>query len=393
MNDLQNHLKTIRKSYAKADMLKKVESLSAAIGSEIKHISGLTYDPEFLRGNIENPIGVVQIPLGLVGPMSVDGQHAKGDFYVPFATTEGALVLTYDLGMRFARMSGPIATRVLANVIHITPMFLVSNDSDAERLRAFVRDCYGPIQEAAERGSTHTKLQGIDPVTVGDCLLLKFRYYTHDAHGLNMINNATFQACSYIRDSTAIQFCLRSHYSGVKHHSLLNESTGYGRRVEATITISKSVLGRLGLTARQLKDFYDRCHACGAAAGISKVNVHAANAVAGLFLACGQDAADISSSHVCDSTVELANNDEDALCRVELPNLLVATVGGGTCLGTQRECLQILGCYGPGHADKFAEIVAATVLSGEFITAAAVLAETYVDAHNKHGRYTGKQIP
>jgi hydroxymethylglutaryl-CoA reductase (NADPH) len=388
-----NEIKAIRKSYAISDIARKVNVLSSALHLDLKHISGLTYDSEFLRGNIENVIGTVQVPLGLAGPMSINGTHAQGDFYVPFATTEGALVLTYDLGMRLARMCGPIEARVISNIIHCDPMFVTECQSDRDRLQAFIQDRFTEIKTVAESGSNHTILKEIQSAVVADSSILVFVYFTHDAHGLNMINNATFNACAYIREATGIPFFLRSQYSGVKHHSVLNESRGYGRRVEASITITRAVLSRLGVTARQMKFIYDRCHACGSAAGVSMVNVHAANAIAGLFLATGQDIADISSSHVCDSSVELSNDGNDAICRVELPNLLVATVGGGTCLGTQRECLQILGCYGSGKADKLAEIIAATVLAGEFVTASAILNESYVQAHNKHGRYKGKEIP
>ena len=140
-----------------------------------------------------------------------------------------------------------------------------------------------------------------------------------------------------------------------------------------------------------LEDFFGRCIQCGQAAKINSVNVHAANGIAAIFLACGQDAADLSSAHVCSTSVELVNG-EDLMIKVELMNLLVGTVGGGTGLGTQRECLKMMDCFGSGKSDKFSEIVTATVLAGEFPTAAAVINRTYVDTHNKYGRNKYKEV-
>ena len=136
-----------------------------------------------------------------------------------------------------------------------------------------------------------------------------------------------------------------------------------------------------------MKDFLDRCKTCAEAAGISHVNVHAANAISAIFLATGQDLADLSSSHACIGKAEIENRARDLYWELEIPNLLIATVGGGTSLFTQKECLSLMECHGSNKADKLAEIIAATVLAGEFPTAAAVVNKTYVDAHRK---YAGK---
>lgn len=244
----------------------------------------------------------------------------------------------------------------------------------------------------AQADSRHTLLLGIDRRRVENNLVLRFRYQTCDAHGLNMINHATFNACKYIEEKTKSSFYLRSHYSGVKHHSLLNEREGYGRVVKASAVISEKALEFLNVTAKELKEFCDRCIECATAAEVASINVHASNAIAATFLACGQDVADISSSHVCSGRTSLVNGGKDILWECTLRNLLVGTIGGGTHLGTQRECLSILGCLGTGCADKFAEIVAATVLAGEFPTAAAVVNRAYVDIHDRYGRNKTKNI-
>jgi len=381
----KDSLKKIRKSYERADVDKKADILAQQLNIDLKHIKGCSYETNLFKGNIENPFGIIQIPLGVTGPVLINGNNAKGEFYVPMATTEGALLLTYDLGMRLASMCGGIKSEVLSKVVHITPMFPIHSDED-NRVGTFVDQTYEMIKEVAESGSHHTKLLGIEQHTVGKNFLLKFKYDTGDAQGLNMINQASFNACKYIESKTGASFFHRSHYSGVKHHSPLNEKEGYGRRVKASLTLSSKALAMMRVTAVEMKDFFDRCIECGQASGIGSVNVHAANAITAIYLACGQDAADISSSHVCATTTQLSDDGKNLTIVCELKNLLVATVGGGTVLPTQQECLRIMSCAGSGKSDKFAEIVAATVLAGEFPTAAAVITRTYVDIHNKYGR-------
>lgn len=385
-------LKKIRKLYDSESVRKKADILTRQLEVPLKHIKGCTYDTEYFKGNIENPIGIVQIPLGITGPINIQGKHAIGDFWVPMATTEGALLLTYDLGMRLLQMSGPVKVEVVSKCIHITPMFPVKTDEDS-RVGKFVNENYENIKKVTEGDSRHTKLLRIEQHKVGTNFLLKFVYDTSDAHGLNMINHATFNACKYIEAKTEANFYHRSHFSGVKHHSLLNEEKGYGRVVKASATVSEKALGMLKVTAQQMEDFGSRCIECGHAAGIASVNVHAANAVAAIFLACGQDVADLTSSAVCSSRCVAVNNGKDLCVDVVLRNLLVGTVGGGTGLGTQAECLKIMGCFGPGKSDKFAEIIAATALAGEFTTAAAVINRSYVDIHNKYGRNKSKHVP
>lgn len=382
--------KKIRKSYESEDVKKKIEILSKWTDVPLEHIKSWSYGTNFFKGNIENPIGTVQIPLGIAGPILVKGDCADGSYFIPMATTEGALVLTYDFGMRILRDSSPIKTKVISKSVHISPMFPIVSNEDVKVTR-FVDDNYDEIKKIAEQDSKHTKLLKIQKKKVNSNLVLKFSYDTGDAQGLNMINHATFNACKYIEAKTGAFFYHRSHYSGVKHHSLLNEEEGYGRFVKSSAIIKAEALEMLGVTAKQMKDFCDRCIECGSAAGIKSVNVHASNAIAAIFLACGQDAADISSSHVCRSRCEIVNGTE-LLWECELRNLLVATVGGGVGLGTQSECLKIMDCYGSGKSDQFAELVAATVLAGEFPTAAAVINRTYVDTHNKYGRNKSKKI-
>ena len=212
----------LRKSYDPASVADKVDLLSELLGTPLRHIRGCTYDTRFLQGNIENPIGVVQVPLGIAGPLSIRGKHAVGDFLVPMATTEGALVLTYDMGMRLLRLSGPVEVQVISKVVHITPMFPIRTDEDVH-VTNFVERNFQEIRRITESDSSHLRLLKVEQRKLDDVLLLKFMFDTGDAHGLNMVNHATFNACKYIEARTGAFFYLRSHYSGIKHYSPLNE--------------------------------------------------------------------------------------------------------------------------------------------------------------------------
>ncbi len=283
----------------------------------LKHLDSCSYDTDHFKGNIENPIGVCQVPVGIVGPVPIEGKHANGEFYVPLATTEGALLLTCDIGAHLLNMSGPVKVEILSKVIHITPMF-VTTAEQRESLRAFVQANHVAVKSIAEKDSSHTTLLSIEHHDVEDVHLLQLRFDTWDAHGLNMINHATFQACQFIAGALNLEFYHRSHFSGVKHHCPRNEIHGYGRRVKASTVVSGRALKLLRVTAQQLKSFNDRCIRCAKAAGIQNVNVHAANGIAAIFIACGQDVADLSSCHVCDSNSEVVNGGEDLYWEITL---------------------------------------------------------------------------
>ncbi|WP_089723910.1 hypothetical protein [Candidatus Thiosymbion oneisti] len=377
-------LKKYRKNFDQKSIDLKLKALSELVGYPLEYIRQSPYNPELLRGNIENPIGFAHIPIGLVGPINVAGEVAIGCFHVPMATTEGALVATYDLGAKLL-YSIPIEVSTVKNAVHISPMFLPSNQNNITSFHQFIIDQMDSIKAIAEANSSHTALIGIDQEILGDMILLRFKYDTCDAHGLNMINRATFNACLYIEQQTGVRFHHRSHYSGVKHHSPLNEKIGYGYHVKASVKIPASILRLLHVNAADLYDFFQRCLISAKHAGIHSMNVHAANGLAAIFLACGQDMADISMCHVCRDSCSIDDNGS-LHWEIEIPNLLIGTVGGGTRLGSQKECLSIMECYGEGKSQKFAEVIAATILAGEFPTAAAIVNRSYVDAHNKYGR-------
>ena len=123
-------------------------------------------------------------------------------------------------------------------------------------------------------------------------------------------------------------------------------------------------------------------------AGSANNGAHSANGLAALFIATGQDAANVAESHAGIVYTQLLDCG-DYYWSITLPALIVATVGGGTGLATQRECLEMLGCFGTGKVHKLAEICAAVVLAGEISLSSAVLAGDWVPSHERLGRNRG----
>ncbi|RKY42673.1 MAG: hydroxymethylglutaryl-CoA reductase [Candidatus Makaraimicrobium thalassicum] len=383
-NDTMPHNKI--KNYSKEFVGKRCEWLEEKTACSLRHIRVYSEEEKNMQGNIENLIGVCQIPVGIAGPLKINGDHAKGDFYVPLATTEGALVMTYHRGMKALSRAGGVSVRVLRDEMHISPAFYVKDLADAENLIKWIKANFHEIKKEAESTTQYGKLLDIEPIIISREVITRFTYYTADAQGLNMINRACEKACRFIERETGREYVLRSNYSSIKKSSNNILHIGQGKSVFADATLTRDSLRILGVTPREIERYFRNGELASRRAGMLGNNAHFANAIAALFIACGQDAADVSISHVGVSSCEAINDGNELYISVYLPNLSVGTVGGGTGLGTQKECLEILDCYGAGKAKKFAEIVGATVLAGEIAALAALAARIYVRAHEKYGR-------
>jgi hydroxymethylglutaryl-CoA reductase (NADPH) len=362
--------------------------LERKIGVSLEHIAVLSEAPEHFQGNIENLIGVAHVPLGIAGPLKVNGQEAQGIFYVPMATTEGAIVYTYMRGMHLVSLAGGVNVWTVRDEIHISPIFVFENLEKTKKFTAWLDTNFERVKEEAEKTTRHGKLLRLESHIFDRNVVVKFCYSTGDAMGLNMINIATEEACKWIVPIVRPEeFYLRSNFSSVKKVSAHNYAVaGLGKMVIADVTIPRSLLRRLFKVSPETLARY--CHLCflsSVHAGMVGMNGHIANGLAAIFIACGQDVANIVDSQVSVSSCEVTKNG-DLYVSMKIPNLVVGTVGGGVSLEPQRECLQILGCYGSGKARKFAEIVAASVLAGEIGVAAAIVTGTFVSAHKKYGR-------
>ena len=356
-------------------------------GTDFVHIASYSVPGEQMRGNIENPIGTAQMPLGVAGPLLVHGTHAKGIFYVPLATTEGALVRSYERGMVTLTRAGGVTTRIYADENRVCPVFFLAGVAEAHEFATWLNENFSSIKAEAESTTRHGKLLRLEPQPVGREVLVIFSYYTADAHGMNMIVKATERACQWILNhSDARDFLVFSGLSSEKRSSGNLFAGGKGKKVVAGARLTSALLRNyLHITPSQLVDLWHHTMLGHVQAHATGYNGHYANGLAALFIACGQDVANIVNSSVGITNFELVDQ-EDVYVSVTLPSLTIATVGGGTAVGTSRECLAMLGARGKGGAPKLAEITAATLLAGEISMAAAITSGEFVQAHDRYGR-------
>ncbi len=361
---------------------------SERTGAELEHVGSFSFDPEQARGNIENFIGVAQVPIGLAGPLLVDGEHAQGDFYVPMATAEGTLVASYNRGMKLLRQAGGVKTTVIDDRMQRAPSFIFPSAREARAFGEWLETRFEPIKEAAEATTSSGRLQNIEQYSASRIIYTRFNYTTGDAAGQNLTGKATAAACKWILANYEgiEQFFLESNFATDKKSSQVNMLRTRGKRVVAEAVIPDELVSRnmrsgteLMYRARQVATLG------GSMAGVNNNGSHSANGITALFIATGQDAANVAESSAAYVYTELRPNG-DYYYSITIPALIVATYGGGTGLPTQRECLELMGCYGSGKVHKFAEIVAATVLCGELSLGSAIVAEEWVEAHDLFGR-------
>lgn len=357
-------------------------------GAELNHIGKYSFDTDMMPGNIENFTGVAQVPIGLAGPMLINGEHAQGEFYVPMATTEGTLVASYSRGMRLLSESGGVKTTVLESYMQRAPVFQFSDALAARDFGDWVEEKFDTLREVAEATTSIGQLSHIEQYGIGPMRYLRFNFTTGDAAGQNMTNKATYAASEWIKANYPgeLTYMLSGNICSDKKFSRLNTLNTRGKRVVAEVTIPKAVLQDLmrvdGKTLFQQRQVSNTGSLM---AGNANNGAHAANGIAALFLATGQDVANVAESHAGTVYCQLLDNG-DYYWSITLTSLICGTYGGGTGLATQKEGLDILGCYGKGKADKFAEIIAATVLAGDISLSAAIMSGEFVASHDQYGR-------
>ena len=362
--------------------------LTERTGVALDHVAHYSLDPSVLPGNIENFIGVAQVPIGLAGPLLINGEHARGEFYVPLSTTEGTLVASYSRGMRLLSEAGGVRTTVIDDFMQRSPVFYLDNALQARNFGDWVDEHFEAIKAAAETTTTVGRLDHIGQYSIGPLRFLRFNYTTGEAAGQNMCGKATLAACQWIQANHPDQpeYILSGNIDTDKKHSRINMLLTRGKRVVAEATIPNQLLQDLmGVDAQTVMRTRQASMAGAFLVGSSTNGAHAANGLTAMFIACGQDVANIAESHAGVSYLQLTPNG-DLYWSFTLTSLIVATYGGGTGLPTQRQCLELLGCYGTGTVRKFAEICAATVLAGETSLTSAVLAGDWVSSHDRLGR-------
>ncbi|MGY8850346.1 MAG: hydroxymethylglutaryl-CoA reductase [Pseudomonadales bacterium] len=354
----------------------------------LDHVGHYSIDPADTAGNIENFIGVAQVPMGLVGPLRVNGEHASGEFYVPMATSEGTLIASYNRGARLLSESGGAKVTVVDDAMQRAPVFIFDDARQARDFGLWVDENFAEIAEQAQTTTKSGKLRDIQQFAAARMRYLRFNYTTGDAAGQNMVGKATFVACEWIvANYPGIRrYMLSGAMDTDKKHSQLNTLHTRGKRVVAEVTIPNDLLQKtMNISATALYKARSISQVGAFMAGSNNTGAHSANGITAVFIATGQDVANVAESSAAIVYADIDDNG-DYYLSITIPSMIVATFGGGTGLPTQQECLNVLGCNGAGKVHKLAEIIGATVLAGEISLMSAVLAGDWVTSHDALGR-------
>lgn len=353
-----------------------------------EHLWKYSFDPHLAKGNCEMFTGVAQVPLGFAGPLHINGEHAQGEFLIPLATSEGTLVASYNRGIKVLNLCGGVKCTVVGDAMQRAPVFVFEDARAGREFVKWVDEHYEEIRDHAEATSSVARLQYIDPYLSNKFVYLRFNYSTGDAAGQNMVGRATFAACSWILDhyEGVKHFYLESNFATDKKASQINVMRTRGKRVTAEAVLKRDVLVQHMRVEPESLHYHSMVSNVGAfISGANNNGAHSPNAITAMFIATGQDVANVSESSAGILYSELTR-EGDLYLSITIPSLIVATYGGGTGLPTQRECLDILGCYGRGKVNKLAEIVAGVVLAGEISLGSAISSLDWVSSHEKYGR-------
>ncbi|HEX8692814.1 MAG TPA: hydroxymethylglutaryl-CoA reductase [Longimicrobium sp.] len=374
--------------YADGAIRRRQAFVEEFTGAKLHHGTQYSFDAHLLKGNCEHFTGVAQIPVGFAGPLTIHGEHAQGEFLIPLATTEGTLVASYNRGIQVLNACGGVKVTVVGDAMQRAPVFVFDDARQGRDFVEWVQTNHAKIAAEAEATSSVAKLKYIDHYLANKFVYLRFNYHTGDAAGQNMVGRATFAACSWILDQYpgVKHFYLESNFATDKKASQINIMRTRGKRVTAEAVVKRDVLvQRMRVEPESLAYHYGVANIGAILSGANNNGLHSANAITAMFIATGQDVANVAESSAgvmyCELTPE-----RDLYLSITIPSLIVATYGGGTGLPTQREYLEVLGCWGKGKVNRLAEIVAGVVLAGELSLASAISSSDWVSSHEQYGR-------
>jgi len=401
---MQDYLERLKSGSLKLYALEKEVSPSEAVrirrtyieqvtGADLKNLGSYTIGIDaVVRKNCENMIGAVQVPVGVAGPLAVHGEYAEGEFFLPLATTEGALIASVNRGCGAITKAGGADARILRDGMTRAPVFAARSVSHAKEIVGWVSMHREDIRNIAESTTSHGKFLDVTTSVTGTSVFVRLEFDTKDAMGMNMVTIASAKVADLIAGSTGARLiALSGNMCADKKPAAINLVRGRGKSVVAGVFLPDGLIQEVFKTdAATITEVNLRKNLVGSArAGSLGFNAHAANVIAAMFIACGQDPAHVVEGSSCITTVDPAPG--GLYVAVTLPSLNVGTVGGGTGIATQKECLSLLGVSGGGdppgaHARKFAEIIASGVLAGELSLLGALGAGHLARAHQQLGR-------
>lgn len=343
----------------------------------------------------ENVVGYLPLPLGIAGPLTIDGVFTP----IPMATTEGTLVASTSRGCKALNAGGGVTTVLTQDAMTRGPVIDFPTAAQAALAKRWIDSTDGAasIKAAFDSTSRFARLASLRTALAGRTMFIRFATSTGDAMGMNMISKGVERALEMIsRDHFPEMkvLALSGNYCTDKKPAAINWIEGRGKSVVAESVIpAKVVTSVLKTSVTALVDLNTKKNLIGSAmaGSIGGFNAHAANILTAIYLATGQDPAQNVESSNCMTLME-CTSDGDLRISVSMPSIEVGTVGGGTILDPQRSMLELLGIAGahpttPGaNAQRLAGIIAASVMAGELSLMAALAAGHLIKAHMAHNR-------
>nr|AAD38873.1 3-hydroxy-3-methylglutaryl-coenzyme A reductase [Oryza sativa] len=372
------------------------EAVRRITGRQIEGLPLDGFDYASILGQCcELPVGYVQLPVGIAGPLLLDGQR----FYVPMATTEGCLVASTNRGCKAIAESGGAVSVVLRDGMTRAPVARLPTARRAAELKAFLEDSvnFNTLSMVFNRSSRFARLQGVQCAMAGRNLYMRFSCCTGDAMGMNMVSKGEQNVLDYLQDDFPDMdvISISGNFCSDKKPAAVNWIEGRGKSVVCEAVIKEDVVKKvLKTNVQSLVELNVIKNLAGSAVAgaLGGFNAHASNIVTAIFIATGQDPAqNVESSH-CITMLEAVNDGRDLHISVTMPSIEVGTVGGGTQLASQAACLDLLGVKGanresPGsNARLLATVVAGGVLAGELSLLSALRAGQLVKSHMKYNR-------
>ncbi|XP_078360600.1 uncharacterized protein LOC144644911 isoform X1 [Oculina patagonica] len=374
------------------------------------------YSTENLKGNIENPIGLAKIPLGVAGPLLIKGDYVQDELIVcPFAITEGAVVASVSRGATAITRCGGVTARVIKRRITRVPHFVTDSMHQAHQLSEWFKAHLDELKSKASEVSQHCKLQSVEPWFIGRNLLMEFVYDSADAAGQNGVTVTTSHACKWAMEKIAQErpdinireYFIETKLSGDKSAVAKNFLMGRGIEVQAETYITESALKRvLKVDSHKMTGYFKALQLGTQRSGLYGINIAVCNMIAAISAATGQDLGSVHENSM--AAFELSAENEVDVVRTEtgnalnkvaskksergiyaslvLPTLVIGTVGGGTQMPTAKESLDMIGCFGKGGIYRFAEIIASFALAMEISTLSALASDQFASAHDRLGR-------
>jgi len=381
-----------RGEHTEAARLARLDHLRHLTGVPLLRLESTALEASRLCSNVEALIGAVEVPVGVAGPLAIAGAAARGSFFLPLATTEGALVSSASRGALALTESGGVQTRVLGRQMTRAPLFAFGSFAAAGGFCAWLAAHLAELQEHTRDVSQHARLVAVQPLMLGVNVVVRFVFETGDAAGQNMSTACAWHLCRFVDRRLRHEPSLAPEAFYVESNASLDKKVGFaswlggrGLRVVASATLADAVCRRvLKVSSEQLQWAYQRSMEAALQVGMIGHNVNVANVVAGAFIATGQDVACVHESSLAQLTMQAAPGGTHV--SMTLPSLVVGTVGGGTHLPRQQELLELLGCAGSGGVDRLAEIIAGFSLALDLSTLAAVAGGQFAAAHERMGR-------